>query len=175
MKKAWHPPLPKDKRFRRVVEPDGEHPVCLVYGANTEIIRCWEHSSDVIKWAFAALCEKSWAKEAALAHRLPCRTKKQKIVSKKIVDEAYANQYAWRDWENQIANRSEILPNGTRVKTLSPKVEDKEWTFDIAKTRKWNIKGSITGNYKGHGLCYRVMHDDGTESFYDPQELRIIN
>ncbi len=48
-----------------------------------------------------------------------------------------------------------------------------EWTEEAQKNRKWGASGKIIGHSDSHGLCYKVLHEDGTEGYYDPSELEL--
>lgn len=67
------------------------------------------------------------------------------------------------------------LEYGTRVKTTQPNKEKRhEWTDRGWASKKSNVYGIILRHHGSHGLCYDVMHDDGTEGCYDPTELEVI-
>ena len=67
-----------------------------------------------------------------------------------------------------------FLPVGTRVKTLeSSRAND--WAETLSQARQWDVTGTIEDYSDSHGLCYKVRHDDGTESWYNPEELEAIN
>lgn len=63
--------------------------------------------------------------------------------------------------------------NGDRVCTIG-KLENRDFTEETIRTRRANAKGTVTGYHDSHGLCYVVLHDDGIESCYDPDELMRI-
>ncbi|MEK7640643.1 MAG: hypothetical protein AAB389_01455 [Patescibacteria group bacterium] len=64
---------------------------------------------------------------------------------------------------------------GTHVRTTQVNLSKlKEWTNEALAQRKWGIKGKVIGHHDSHGLCYDVLHEDGTEGCYDPSELAII-
>lgn len=50
----------------------------------------------------------------------------------------------------------------------------KEWTPEALIARKWGVLGTIIMHHDSHGLCYDVLHDDGTEGCYDPDEFAVI-
>jgi hypothetical protein len=58
-----------------------------------------------------------------------------------------------------------------KVKTVKPEHESDDWTPEALQSRKWGVTGRIKHIHNGHGLCYTVRHDDGTEGAYDPNEL----
>lgn len=66
------------------------------------------------------------------------------------------------------------LDPGTRVKTLSAKLSDREWMPEALLARKWGVTGTILRHHDSHGLCYDVLHDDGGEGCYDPSEFEVI-
>jgi hypothetical protein len=41
--------------------------------------------------------------------------------------------------------------------------------------RIWGVVGTIVDYSDSHGLCYKVKHDNGTESWYNPEELEEVN
>lgn len=63
----------------------------------------------------------------------------------------------------------------TRVRTTTKKLSDKEWTPEALVARKWGVTGRIVTHHDSHGLCYDVLHDDGTEGCYDPSELEVLS
>ena len=65
-----------------------------------------------------------------------------------------------------------ILLHGTRVITLAVDNPATDWSNPAS--RRFGVKGTVTKEYRGHGLCYAVKHDDGTEAGYEPRELHVI-
>lgn len=64
------------------------------------------------------------------------------------------------------------LATGTRVETVKPEVESKDWDASARKLRKWGAIGHVIGrSNNGHGLCYEVEHEDKTTAWYEPREL----
>ncbi len=63
------------------------------------------------------------------------------------------------------------LAPGTRVETIKPKVESKDWTPEAKLLRKWGVSGVITDTSDAHGICYEVEHEDKTTAWYEPREL----
>ena len=64
---------------------------------------------------------------------------------------------------------------GTKVKTTQPNMAfRKKWTDEAWGKRKWDIQGTVDTHHEAHGLFYEVRHEDGTEGFYDPSELKIV-
>jgi hypothetical protein len=64
---------------------------------------------------------------------------------------------------------------GTRVQTTQPNMEKRdEWTDEGWADKKWGVKGQILTHHDSHGLCYDVLHEDGTQGCYDPSELEVI-
>ena len=49
--------------------------------------------------------------------------------------------------------------------------KDRDYSSEARIARKPGAAGTVTGHSDGHGLCYKVIHDDGTEAYYDPDEL----
>ena len=67
------------------------------------------------------------------------------------------------------------LDRGIRVRTTNKKTADKEWTPEGLISRKWGVTGTIIMHHDSHGLCYDVLHDDGTEGCYEPTEFQVIH
>jgi hypothetical protein len=67
------------------------------------------------------------------------------------------------------------LDYGTRVITTGPNPDVDDWTDEALKKRRWGVSGSIIKHHDSHGLCYEVMHDDGTIGCYDPSEFQVDN
>ena len=67
------------------------------------------------------------------------------------------------------------LKPGTRVRTTqrngTEEYEKRNWAESARGARKWGVKGTVGEHHTGHGLCYTVVHDDGTTGWYDPEEL----
>jgi hypothetical protein len=68
----------------------------------------------------------------------------------------------------------ERLISGTLVVTMQPAVESEDWqrNSDDFKNRRWGVLGRVVACLNGHGLTYRVEHEDGTRAWYEPRELR---
>lgn len=64
------------------------------------------------------------------------------------------------------------LPLEIWVETLKP-LHDDHFTPEARLERKWGVRGRIIAHHNSHGLCYDVLHDDGTEACYDPDELAL--
>lgn len=66
---------------------------------------------------------------------------------------------------------SPISP-GTFVKTTEPNMSQREnWTGEGWLKRKWGVRGTVLTHHDSHGLCYDVIHEDGSLGCYDPSEL----
>jgi len=64
------------------------------------------------------------------------------------------------------------IQSGTQVVTLQPNVKmRREWTEVGWASKKPGFRGRVVGHSDSHGLCYHVVHDDGTDAWYDPSEL----
>jgi hypothetical protein len=64
---------------------------------------------------------------------------------------------------------------GTWVKTTQPNQEKrKKWTDEGWAKRKWGVRGTIVAHHDSHGLCYDVLHKDGTTACYDPTEFEVV-
>jgi len=73
-----------------------------------------------------------------------------------------------------IPSRSYRLPNGTKVLTKRKEKESLDWTLSALALRKFPIAGEIIGHHDSHGLCYVVLHDDGTQGYYEPDEFEVL-
>lgn len=63
----------------------------------------------------------------------------------------------------------------TKVQTTTPDLSQrKEWTKEAWAKRKWGVKGTIKKHHDSHGLCYEVLHEDGTVGYYNPNELKVL-
>ena len=63
---------------------------------------------------------------------------------------------------------------GTIVQTTRPNWEKRrEWTDKAWVERKWGVRGKVLTHHDSHGLCYEVLHKDGTTGYYDPSELKV--
>jgi len=63
------------------------------------------------------------------------------------------------------------IENGTRVKTVKPEVESKDWVPEALASRKWGITGMVVKCSDSHAVCYGVRHDDGSAGWYEAREL----
>lgn len=77
--------------------------------------------------------------------------------------------------EKMIATKYPPLAQGTLVRTTheNPKLSH-EWSEEGRRTRKWGVEGIVDNHSDSHGLCYKILHKDGTEGFYDPSEIQVI-
>jgi hypothetical protein len=66
------------------------------------------------------------------------------------------------------------IANGTKVKTVKPEVESKDWVGEVLASRKWDVTGKVVKKNDEHGLCYGVRHDDGSAGWYEFRELEIM-
>lgn len=71
--------------------------------------------------------------------------------------------------------------NGTAVCTVRladldqhPEIERRNWTAQALVERRWGVLGTIEKHSRGHGLCYKVNHVDGTSGWYDHAELQVL-
>src|SRR5688500_9964041 len=64
---------------------------------------------------------------------------------------------------------------GTVVRTTQPNMGlRREWTDEGWSQKKWGVQGRMIMHHDSHGLCYDVLHDDGTQGCYDPSELEVV-
>ena len=40
---------------------------------------------------------------------------------------------------------------------------------------QWGVEGTILRHSNSHGLCFLVLHTDGTEEWYDADELEVLS
>lgn len=66
------------------------------------------------------------------------------------------------------------IPIGTRVKTVKPDQESKDWNARALAARKWGVMGKTVKEHDAHGLFYDVEHEDGTMGYYEPRELEAV-
>jgi len=65
---------------------------------------------------------------------------------------------------------------GTRVRTTQPNLAMRdEWTEKGWASKKPDMSGKVLRHHDCHGLCYDILHDDGTEGSYDPSEFVVIS
>ena len=62
---------------------------------------------------------------------------------------------------------------GTHVKTLK-EVFTFGYNEGARDNCKWGVKGTIVEVHDSHGLCYIVLHTDGSRAPYEPEELKEI-
>ena len=64
---------------------------------------------------------------------------------------------------------------GTPVQTTQPNLDLRdEWTSEGWVARKFSVFGVVINQRDSHGLCYGVIHEDGTMGYYDPSELEVV-
>lgn len=66
---------------------------------------------------------------------------------------------------------------GKRVRTLKliPNVEiERGYVLEAREHAGSGKKGIIINYSNSHGICYKVKHADGTQAFYEPEELELI-
>lgn len=47
----------------------------------------------------------------------------------------------------------------------------RDYTEKGISKRKCGLNGTVVDLSNSHGLCFKVIHDDGTSAYYDPDEL----
>ena len=63
---------------------------------------------------------------------------------------------------------------GTAIVTTRPNWGKRnKWTTEGWEKRKWGIRGTVIAHQDSRGLCYDVLHQDGTTGCYDPTEFVI--
>lgn len=64
------------------------------------------------------------------------------------------------------------LANGTKVWIqIDPNKVAADWSPFVLPLRRDRTYGIIQAHHDSHGLCYDVLHDDGTVGRYDPHEV----
>lgn len=63
-----------------------------------------------------------------------------------------------------------MIENGTRVRTAD-RIDQRDYTPEGVAARRPGMEGTVLSHHTGHGLCFKVHHDDGTEGYYDEDEL----
>ena len=58
------------------------------------------------------------------------------------------------------------------VKVRTLQLKNTDWNYD--RKPIWGVYGTIIDRQTGHGTCYLVKHDDGTEEWYDVAELELV-
>lgn len=53
-------------------------------------------------------------------------------------------------------------------------IETRDFVGPAQAYRTAGKRGIIVGEEYSHGLCYRIIHDDDTVAYYDPDELELI-
>ena len=67
------------------------------------------------------------------------------------------------------------VAKGTTVKTTEPDLSLRhQWTDEGWEARQWGVRGTVIMYHDSHGLCYDVLHEDGTEGCYDPSEIEVV-
>jgi len=66
------------------------------------------------------------------------------------------------------------ISDGTRVITTQCNPDINDWSEEALATRQWGVLGSVIKHHDSHGLCYAILHADGTTGYYDPTEFRAL-
>ncbi len=68
------------------------------------------------------------------------------------------------------------IARGTSVKTTEANLSKRaEWTNEGWNKRQWQVIGTVGVHHDSHGLCYEVMHPDGTVACYNPTEIEVLD
>ena len=65
------------------------------------------------------------------------------------------------------------FPYGTRVSTTEDH-GDESWLPEARLKCRWGEEGIVVDRSDAHGLCYRVRHNDGSDAWYNPDEIRKV-
>lgn len=77
-------------------------------------------------------------------------------------------------YEVRIEGHPPILP-GMKVRIqIDKKRISLDWTPEALTNRQDRVIGFITGHHDSHGLCFDVIHEDGTRGCYDLHELIVL-
>lgn len=60
---------------------------------------------------------------------------------------------------------------GTRVMATENR-DDGSWQPEARLKCRWGMEGIVVDRSDSHGLCYRVRHADGSDAWYNPDEIR---
>ena len=102
---------------------------------------------------------------------------------KKVHDAAVLAEKAQDGLKNRLANSRKTdefrektrtlcaLTKGEKVITLAD-THPTDYHADARKNCKWGEEGIVIKVSNSHGLCYQVLHEDGTRPWYEPDELR---
>ena len=76
------------------------------------------------------------------------------------------------DWDSLKAELDQRNMRGKHIRTI----EDAGRT-DWVRPRhcQWGVEGTILRHSNSHGLCFLVLHTDGTEEWYDADELEVVD
>lgn len=68
-----------------------------------------------------------------------------------------------------------LIKRGTPVRTTKADASSSGgWSDAALADRKWDMQGVVTDHSDSHGLCYEIMHEDGTVGWYDPSEFEVL-
>jgi len=62
------------------------------------------------------------------------------------------------------------LMMGKKVR-VAPYLDPRDYTAEGQQLRRPGAVGEVIGHSDGHGLCWKVRHEDGSTAHYDPDEL----
>jgi hypothetical protein len=83
--------------------------------------------------------------------------------------------YPFSSLEDYNMSEAVTFPNGAQVRTTLANLSMREeWTERAWEQKRWGVVGTVIDEHNGHGLCYEVLHEDGTKAAYDPTELELI-
>ena len=91
-------------------------------------------------------------------------------------DDPHTQRYARGELpEQQRPAEWPPIDRGTEVRTTKPNHEKRwEWTDEGWARKRWGVRGRILVHHDSHGLCYDVVHEDGTMGCYDPSEIEVV-
>lgn len=64
-----------------------------------------------------------------------------------------------------------ILTPGTSVRTTQADTTVTDWEPTARAHCRWGVLGTIRSHSDSHGLCYQIVHPDGTTAWYAPTEF----
>ena len=65
------------------------------------------------------------------------------------------------------------IKKGTQIRTTEDAGRD-DWVAENRMNIKWGVLGTVLRHSNSHGLCFLVLHTDGTEAWYDADEVEVI-
>lgn len=77
-------------------------------------------------------------------------------------------------WKIEECDLEKELKIDDKVLTVKSEKVSNDWMPTVLNSRKFDVTGKIVRISNAHGLCYEVLHSDGSSSYYDPWELKKV-